>query len=387
MSQKANHFKIGAFVLAGTAVLVAGLIIYGAGQVFHKGVMMETYVDQSVQGLDVGSPVKFRGVQVGSVSEITFVQEEYHEASSEYGTYVLVRAELQKNFLGTRDMGALRSILRDHIDRGMRVRVTSQGLTGLSYLEVDYLEPGRYEPLETDWEPDNLYVPSAPSLITQVGESLEKVAIGLENANIELIAQKIDRLIESVTQSVEDAELMKLSQQAVSFIDESRETNRRIRELLNNPQLDTIPAGINKSVNHINQILEKNEEDIILLVEELRETSQELRTVGRRFNQATEGEKLSAGIDNFSAAAANARQVTEKANALSDDLPRTLHSLDRSLDRLGMLLATQQGDLQEIVENIKAVSQNLREMTENTREYPSLLFFGEPPQPRKESEE
>ena len=387
MSQKANHFKIGVFVLAGTAVLVAGLIIYGAGQVFQKGVMMETYMDQSVQGLDVGSPVKFRGVQVGSVSEITFVQEEYHEASSEYGTYVLVRAELQKNFLGTRDMGALRSILRDHIDRGMRVRVTSQGLTGLSYLEVDYLEPGRYEPLETDWEPDNLYVPSAPSLITQVGESLEKVAIGLENANIELIAQKIDRLIESVTQSVEDAELMKLSQQAVSFIDESRETNRRIRELLNNPQLDTIPAGINKSVNHINQILEKNEEDIILLVEELRETSQELRTVGRRINQATEGEKLSAGIDNFSAAAANARQVTEKANALSDDLPRTLHSLDRSLDRLGMLLATQQGDLQEIVENIKAVSQNLREMTENTREYPSLLFFGEPPQRRKESEE
>ena len=75
MSQKPNYFKIGLFVIAGTLVLAIAIIIFGGGKYFEETYILETYFEQSVQGLDVGAPIKFQGVQVGNISEIGFVFE------------------------------------------------------------------------------------------------------------------------------------------------------------------------------------------------------------------------------------------------------------------------------------------------------------------------
>ena len=72
MSTRANYFKIGVFVLAGFALLAVALIFLGAGNVFRPRIYLETYVDGTVQGIDLGSPVKFRGVQIGRISKVDF---------------------------------------------------------------------------------------------------------------------------------------------------------------------------------------------------------------------------------------------------------------------------------------------------------------------------
>ena len=72
MSQKPSYFRIGLFIVIALAILAAGLIAFGAGQVLRERVYIETYVDATIQGVDVGSPVKYRGVQVGRVSAINF---------------------------------------------------------------------------------------------------------------------------------------------------------------------------------------------------------------------------------------------------------------------------------------------------------------------------
>jgi hypothetical protein len=56
MSAKTKYFKLGAFVLAGTAVAVGAVVILGAGTIMRKKVMVETYMDESVQGLGSGRP-------------------------------------------------------------------------------------------------------------------------------------------------------------------------------------------------------------------------------------------------------------------------------------------------------------------------------------------
>ena len=66
MSTRANYFKIGLFTLAALALLVGAIIAWGAGAFAADRAIVETYMDESVQGLDMGSPVKFRGVNVGS---------------------------------------------------------------------------------------------------------------------------------------------------------------------------------------------------------------------------------------------------------------------------------------------------------------------------------
>ena len=67
MSQKARFFKIGIFTFAAIGILVFAIVIFGAGAMFKEVILLETYFNESVQGLDIGSPVKFRGVSVGQV--------------------------------------------------------------------------------------------------------------------------------------------------------------------------------------------------------------------------------------------------------------------------------------------------------------------------------
>ena len=86
MSAKAHYFKIGVFMLSGITLAVLAVIILGAGALFKKKFMMETYFDESVQGLSVGAPLKYRGVTIGSVEHIGFVRNDYKtELSDETG--------------------------------------------------------------------------------------------------------------------------------------------------------------------------------------------------------------------------------------------------------------------------------------------------------------
>jgi len=68
-----NYFRLGLFVLAAIGVLVAVVLIFGSGQLFKKSFVIETYIKQSVTGLDTGASVRFRGVKIGQVTLNWFV--------------------------------------------------------------------------------------------------------------------------------------------------------------------------------------------------------------------------------------------------------------------------------------------------------------------------
>ena len=65
MDSEARYFKLGAFVLVAVGIAVAAIVVLGAGTLFQKRFTVETYMDESIQGLDVGAPVKYRGVRIG----------------------------------------------------------------------------------------------------------------------------------------------------------------------------------------------------------------------------------------------------------------------------------------------------------------------------------
>ncbi|MFH0880491.1 MAG: MlaD family protein, partial [Lentisphaerota bacterium] len=145
---------------------------------------------------EVGSPVRLRGVRIGQVSRITFVNEVYKTDLR----YVLVRVSmpLDKGDV-EREMA---STLQKEVENGLRVRLTSQGLTGTSYLEADYLDAARYPALPITWKPACLYVPSASSVITVLSDSLEKIFGQLEGAHIQEVMTDLDRLIITINNLV-----------------------------------------------------------------------------------------------------------------------------------------------------------------------------------------
>src|SRR5439155_344728 len=73
-----NHWKLGLFVLLAVVALLGALFWLGARRFHRESFAAVSYFDESVQGLDVGSPVKFRGVTVGTVAEITIAPDHRH---------------------------------------------------------------------------------------------------------------------------------------------------------------------------------------------------------------------------------------------------------------------------------------------------------------------
>src|ERR1044071_857110 len=129
----ANYFKIGLFTIAALIICLIGVVVLGGGAFLKKKNIIETYIDESVQGLDVGSPVKFRGVPVGRVEEITLTSVEYRTRLQ----YVLVRISISSNMFQFPVNDPSSAALQRELDRGFRIRMAAQGLTGVAYLEAD----------------------------------------------------------------------------------------------------------------------------------------------------------------------------------------------------------------------------------------------------------
>jgi hypothetical protein len=94
---EARYYRVGLFVFLGMLAIVAAIITLGGRGLFQDPLMFETYFEESVQGLEVGSAVMFRGVPLGTVSGIGLVSEYYELGDEErlkYGNLVRVKMRL-----------------------------------------------------------------------------------------------------------------------------------------------------------------------------------------------------------------------------------------------------------------------------------------------------
>ena len=97
MHTKANHFKIGVFVIIASGLLVVAIVML-AKPSMEEPMHIETYMDESVAGLNVGSPITYRGVDIGRVEEIAFVSSRY-KSSVELGRYVVIDMVIESALL------------------------------------------------------------------------------------------------------------------------------------------------------------------------------------------------------------------------------------------------------------------------------------------------
>jgi paraquat-inducible protein B len=165
----ANHWKLGLFVLASLATVVGVTFWVGSRLFQRESFEAISYFDESVQGLEVGSPVKWRGVTVGSVREITVAPDGRHvQVASDIFVDALERLGLQKPKRG----GAF-------IDPNLRVQLASAGITGIRFLQTDFFDPVRHPPPKLPFEPPWNYVPTTPSTLKSVEESVLEILNGL----------------------------------------------------------------------------------------------------------------------------------------------------------------------------------------------------------------
>jgi phospholipid/cholesterol/gamma-HCH transport system substrate-binding protein/paraquat-inducible protein B len=320
MSRKANYYKIGVFVIIGFVIAVVGIVVFGAGKFFRAKIMEETYFNQSVQGLEVGAPVKLQGVQVGNVKEISFVFNHYKTTH----TYVLVRFEVYPELVGQRKiLGRVateeerKETLNELIKKGLRLQLDSSGITGVAFLNFIYLDPKQYPPLKIDWEPEYVYIPSAPGTITVVTQAIENLTEELEAIDIKGITNKVDLILANTNKAIDDAQIATLS--------------KDIRGLI---------GSLNTSTKNLNSIMQSKE-----VRQSLKDLSQTLANI----------------------------------NTASNEFPKTVAGVNKSLSEFTSFTSNQQQEVEQILWNIKQTTENLRELTDTAKKYPSWLLFGNPP--------
>jgi phospholipid/cholesterol/gamma-HCH transport system substrate-binding protein len=391
MSARANYFKIGLFVIVATAMGIVAIVVLGAGTLFRETIIAETYFDESVQGLEVGGAVRYRGVRVGKVREISFVHNYYpleSELSKEAAEgdggrrrYVLARFSLYPDIFRGPYFSDFEQILRKEIERGLRCRLGSQGLTGALYIEIDYLDPTEFPPLPITWNPETgvFRLPSATSTITRWSEAvdnimtqIEQVLERLEALSIEPIVKDLLELIHTVRDEIHDAQLGTVSADFLKLLASLQEASIEfngacadLRELVHSPEITSILAdtagtisGARSTFETTDQIVTDAQTKIVDLMDGLLDATQKIRDASDTINQMFEG----------------------------NDLPEAAEHLNAFLERLNNVAALEQQNVETILENLRQLSEDLREFGRTASENPSQVIFGGPP-PRQHPED
>jgi ABC-type transporter Mla subunit MlaD len=367
MSAKANYFKIGLFVIGAVVIGMLALVILGSGRLLHKRVTAETYINESVQGLDVGSAVRYRGVQIGNVTDMDFVHNQYPVEAKLGVRYVLIRMTLDPSAFGVGYGNQIDAFLRNEIKSGLRVRMSAQGLTGSSYLEMDYMDPERNPPLAISWQPLHYYVPSATSTIARMSESIEKILQKLEATQFETVVNDLHGLITTMQKEIEGAKLGSIHDEIAAFLEKASgevksaklgklhdemsallkglgDTNEALQKIVKDPRIDGILAGTH-------DLLASKDGEAAKLLADL----------------VTASQKIGQTLDNLNGI------------IQSKEVSDSLGHLKSTLQRADLILSNQQQSIDLIFENLSRASEDFRALVREARQYPSGFLFGEPP--------
>jgi ABC-type transporter Mla subunit MlaD len=343
MSHSPHHFKLGLFIVIAGILLLASLVTLGAASFFEKKTIVETCFDESVSGLDVGAPIKYRGVTIGRVNQIGFARTKYGNQIPDTAVPyqdILVEMAIDPTMFSSPNTPAIPELFARMVKGGLRIRLATAGLAGGTYLEANYVNPQTFPPPKLDWTPQGLYIPSAPSEMNQVVSGLESIVDQLQKANVDQVSHHVDQLIVDADRSVNDLNVADLQKRAVALLDEVRSSNAQLKAILQSPK---VTASVN----------------------DLPEITAQIKSASAHIDAILSDKRLDRMMSGMSDASA-------QAGPAISDLRGVLQELDR-------LIAGQSDDFRAIISSLRETIDNARAITNDARDNPSRLLLGNPP--------
>ncbi len=326
MNSNTTGFRVGAVVIAGVVAILA-ILFFLSGGIFRQGVLYETYFRESVQGLDVGTTVKFRGVTVGQVTDVGLVTAEYPPPNTEAARDKVYRQVVVRFRMSPRKLGKAFNI-KNAITQGLRAQLQPQGITGLSYIDLSFADPKTYPVQPVPWSPDTTVIPSIPSTLNQVQDALENVLSSLSQADIGKMATQISSLISTLHQEMTTGD----AHQALASAS----------DLLNN---------LNKAVQQ----------------SDLPGTAATIRTL--------------AGGPETLQIIAQLNQTTAQLAKISSQLPAVVAASQATINQATETTADLQAQLLPILRDMKTATGNLRDLSAELSANPGQMILGSPPPP------
>lgn len=314
-----SPFLIGLFVLLGSAIMVGTIIWLGANQFLKERNYYVSYFNQSIQGLDVGSPVKYQGVNCGNINEINIAPD---------GKLVEVVMQIDPKV---------------KINEHMVVKLMFAGLAGGKYIELHYAKDGAdiSEIPELNFKAPYQVIPTTASGFEEMTLAAEEVVNRLKTMEFKRISDNINKFLESSTEFLDNEELY-------TIVSDLSESSARLNSILE--QADTSKAIAN--ITETSAQLLETAHDIDIIVDSL----------GTQINEMNLPGYMTKIYAQYDTAMTTTNNVINMVGFRSENV---LFSLTETFE--------------ELRETNKALQKTLRSITDN----PSQVFLSEPPPPEK----
>jgi paraquat-inducible protein B len=254
MAAPTNHWKLGVFVTAGFVLCLTTVALLGARSLRKEVVRYVSYFDESVQGLETGSPIKFRGVTIGTVGKIDVAPDHrLVEVTSDLGVAELSRLGLDVE-QGIHIKGVRTKL---EVATDLRVQLASMGLTGVKFLLLDFFVVADNPPPMLPFEVPENYIPATPSTMKNLEDSLVRTMNRMPE-----IADQLSGVLTHVDNLLGDVEDKHLPEQIVATltganraIAEAQKKISQVDAAKLSKQAEKTLDGFDTSVNSINKLL------------------------------------------------------------------------------------------------------------------------------------
>ena len=327
VSQKPNPTAIGLFIVVGLGLGAAGLILFSSSRLFTRTREMVLYFNESLNGLNEGAPVKYRGVAIGTVKRVMI---RFNQAPDDYAMPVII--EVQENLLRER-MGDEAEIFtapsfEEPVARGLRGSLQAESLfTGVLFIEIHY---SRSPPPPVFHQLKTIY-PELPTEPTGIQQLLNNLAA----LDLKGMAEKINSLI------------------------------AKLNTIVDSVNVGEMTDNVNRVLTSANRVLRSPE--LRNTIASAHATLEQYRRLGERLDARVD--PLADGVTNT---LAEATRVLAQLRGVTDDLRSTLRP-DGPL----------RNDLDQLLQQLAATAESVSAFVEFLRQHPNALITGREAPPKK----
>ena len=193
MAVEKSYARLGFFIVVVLTVVLATAVLFIQRLRTRAVLHMVTYTTEDVSGLDVSSPVRYRGVSLGRVTDLRV---------DPHGMIVQIDFEVFLDRLSTIGMNVRR--IRQITDLGgmfprLRAQIVGNQVSGEAYLLLD--APENPPPvMDLGFKPNQTYVPFLPSTVTTMQQRLPAL-LDRADATLRTLSQIVDRIPDSLNLS------------------------------------------------------------------------------------------------------------------------------------------------------------------------------------------
>jgi phospholipid/cholesterol/gamma-HCH transport system substrate-binding protein len=354
MGRRANPTLIGAFIVGAVALIVIGLLVFGRGLLFTEKRTYVLYFDGSVKGLNVGAPVDFQGVRIGSVTDI---KVQVIPQTSEIMTPVYIQIETDRVAeVGPKESGEERpENIRMLVQRGLRAQLESQSfVTGQLIVQFGFYPDTPVRLVGGD--PDTVELPTIPTVLQQAQAAAQDV---------------LEKLKE-----------LPLDQLFAGFMETVQGTNR----LVNAPEVLALIRTLNETLVDVRRLVQQDDGKVVMLLNEVQGASAAARTL------LTDLQQLTRKVDSqIGPLADSAKQTLDGAKVIMKDGQQLVRNVDGRIGRLSdnfadtaktaqTTLATAQRRIDDnlftALQELTAAMRSIRVLADYLERNPNALLYG-----------